>query len=111
MLYTAAGITYLTTRTFSLLIRHPVGIDVYDRYAACEAEVCWASMRSPVPARSLFLLVVTSIFSHVLLAERVPTESGIVYGIAAQQQLTMDYYAPKGTGPHPAVILIHTAVS
>jgi acetyl esterase/lipase len=35
------------------------------------------------------------------------TQSGIVYGEADGQQLTMDYYAPKGPGKHPIAIVIH----
>jgi acetyl esterase len=38
---------------------------------------------------------------------RTPTQDGIVYGVADGQQLTMDYYAPKGAGPHPIAILVH----
>jgi acetyl esterase len=38
---------------------------------------------------------------------RTPTQDGLVYGTADGQQLTMDYYAPKGSGPHPIAILIH----
>jgi acetyl esterase/lipase len=38
---------------------------------------------------------------------RVPTEEGLVYGTADGQTLTMDYYAPKGTGVHPIAIIIH----
>jgi alpha-L-fucosidase 2 len=38
---------------------------------------------------------------------RVPTEDGLVYGTADGQALTMDYYAPKGTGVHPIAIIIH----
>jgi alpha-L-fucosidase 2 len=38
---------------------------------------------------------------------RTPTLDGIVYGTADGQQLTMDYYAPKGEGPHPIAIIIH----
>ncbi len=38
---------------------------------------------------------------------RVPTQEGIVYGTADGQPLTMDYYAPKGAGPHPIAIIIH----
>ena len=38
---------------------------------------------------------------------RTPTQDGIVYGVADGQQLTMDYYAPKGPGPHPMAIIIH----
>lgn len=29
------------------------------------------------------------------------TQQGLVYGVADGQQLTMDYYAPKGTSVHP----------
>lgn len=65
-------------------------------------------MPSIVQLRSLLSLIVVAICSHILLAERNPTESGIVYGVAAQQQLTMDYYAPSGMGPHPAAIIIHS---
>lgn len=39
--------------------------------------------------------------------KRTPTQDGIVYGVADGQQLTMDYYAPKGKGPHPIAIIIH----
>lgn len=38
---------------------------------------------------------------------RTPTQDGLVYGIADGHQLTMDYYAPKGAGPHPIAIIIH----
>jgi alpha-L-fucosidase 2 len=38
---------------------------------------------------------------------RVPTEDGVVYGVADGQQLTMDYYAPKGPAPHPIAVIIH----
>jgi len=38
---------------------------------------------------------------------RTPTQEGIVYGVADGQPLTMDYYAPKGPGPHPIAIIIH----
>jgi acetyl esterase len=65
-------------------------------------------MHSIVKLRSLFSLILVAIFNHILLAERIPTENGIVYGVAARQQLTMDYYAPQGAGPHPAVIIIHS---
>jgi acetyl esterase len=36
-----------------------------------------------------------------------PTEEGLVYGEAGGEKLTMDYYAPKGPGIHPVVIIIH----
>lgn len=39
--------------------------------------------------------------------QRMPTEDGLVYGTAVGQPLTMDYYAPKGEGPHPIAIIIH----
>jgi acetyl esterase/lipase len=38
---------------------------------------------------------------------RTPTQEGLVYGVEDGQQLTMDYYAPKGTGVHPIAIIIH----
>jgi acetyl esterase len=38
---------------------------------------------------------------------RTPTTDGIVYGVADGQPLTMDYYAPKGEGPHPIAIIVH----
>jgi acetyl esterase/lipase len=38
---------------------------------------------------------------------RTPTQDGLVYGVADGQQLTMDYYAPKGPGVHPIAIIIH----
>ena len=38
---------------------------------------------------------------------RTPTQADLVYGTASGQQLTMDYYAPKGPGPHPIAIIIH----
>jgi acetyl esterase len=36
-----------------------------------------------------------------------PTQEGLVYGEAGGENLTMDYYAPSGPGPHPIVIIIH----
>ncbi len=38
---------------------------------------------------------------------RTPTQDGLIYGEAGGQQLTMDYYAPKGSGVHPIAIIIH----
>jgi alpha-L-fucosidase 2 len=38
---------------------------------------------------------------------RTPAQDGLVYGVADGQTLTMDYYAPKGPGPHPVAIIIH----
>ncbi|WP_263356873.1 alpha/beta hydrolase [Acidicapsa ligni] len=65
-------------------------------------------MHSIARLRSLISLILVAIFSHILLAERIPSESGIIYGVAARQRLTMDYYAGQGAGPHPAVILVHS---
>src|SRR5579875_1672616 len=46
--------------------------------------------------------------SLVLAVEsRTPTQDGLVYGTADGQTLTMDYYAPKGSGIHPLAIIIH----
>ena len=60
--------------------------------------------------RSLCILL-TGFVSLTTLAwsaeVRVPTQEGIVYGVADGQQLTMDYYAPKGPGPHPIAVIIH----
>jgi alpha-L-fucosidase 2 len=38
---------------------------------------------------------------------RTPAQQGLVYGNADGVELTMDYYAPQGTGPHPIAIIIH----
>ena len=38
---------------------------------------------------------------------RTPTQQGLSFGEADGQNLTMDYYAPKGTGVHPIAIIIH----
>ena len=38
---------------------------------------------------------------------RTPTQDGLVYGEAEGETLTMDYYAPRGQGIHPAAIIIH----
>ena len=38
---------------------------------------------------------------------RTPTQDSIVYGTASGQPLTLDYYAPRGAGPHPIAIIIH----
>jgi acetyl esterase len=59
--------------------------------------------------RLLQSALVVLIFGVSALAAdvRTPTQEGIVYGAADGQQLTMDYYAPKGAGPHPIAIIIH----
>jgi len=38
---------------------------------------------------------------------RTPTQDGLVYGEAEGETLTMDYYAARGQGIHPAAIIIH----
>jgi len=55
-------------------------------------------------AISLFCLA--TIAAHAA-EPRTPTKDGILYGTADNQPLTMDYYAPKGNGPHPIAIVIH----
>jgi acetyl esterase/lipase len=58
---------------------------------------------------SLLLVTVCLVAPLCLLAQkkRIPTQSDLVYGTADGQQLTMDYYAPKGKGKHPIAIIIH----
>jgi acetyl esterase len=59
--------------------------------------------------RTIFSVVIALVMTvSVFAAEvRTPTQEGIVYGTADGQPLTMDYYAPKGPGPHPMAIIIH----
>lgn len=54
---------------------------------------------------ALSLLIVSA--SAFAAETRTPTKDGLVYGTADGQPLTMDYYAPKGRGRHPIVIIIH----
>lgn len=56
---------------------------------------------------SALVLSVAVLRVGVAAESRTPTQDGIVYGVADGQQLTMDYYAPKGQGPHPIAIIIH----
>jgi acetyl esterase len=66
-------------------------------------------MRPTIAIRTT-LLAATLVFSTAFAqqaAPRAPTHESILYGTADGQQLTMDYYAPKGPGPHPIVIIIH----
>ena len=58
---------------------------------------------------AVLLLYVCVLASHVTQAAetRIATQEGILYGTADNQPLTMDYYAPKGAGPHPIAIIIH----
>jgi alpha-L-fucosidase 2 len=64
-------------------------------------------------ARAIWKLVVVGMGALVAVAamaqaaKRTPTEDGILFGVADGQRLTMDYYAAKGTGPHPIAIVIH----
>jgi alpha-L-fucosidase 2 len=55
----------------------------------------------------LFLAVTLLAALPVRSAPRTPTFAGWIYGEADGQQLTMDYYAPKGPGLHPIAIVIH----
>jgi acetyl esterase len=59
--------------------------------------------------KSLSIFCVLCIAAAVASAQdtRTPTQADLVYGEANDQQLTMDYYAPKGPGPHPIAIIIH----
>lgn len=57
--------------------------------------------------RSISALVLAAPLTLLAQTTRTPTASGLVYGAADGQQLTMDYYAPKGAAPHPIVIIIH----
>ncbi|MGE5646202.1 MAG: alpha/beta hydrolase [Acidobacteriota bacterium] len=47
------------------------------------------------------------LLAAALLPAAVKSEDGLVYGEAAGQKLTMDYYPPDGPGPHPIAIIIH----
>ncbi len=57
--------------------------------------------------RTIFSVLVALVLTVSAFAAAVPTQEGIVYGVADGQPLTMDYYAPKGPGPHPMAIIIH----
>jgi alpha-L-fucosidase 2 len=60
-------------------------------------------------SRVVLSLVLFALLSGNLFADdkRVPTQDSVVYGEADGVTLTMDYYAPKGPGPHPVAIIIH----
>src|SRR5579863_640345 len=64
---------------------------------------------TPSTQTPLGLLVAAYLLHSPLSAVniRTPTQDGLVYGQADGQTLTMDYYAPKGSGPHPIAIVIH----
>jgi len=56
----------------------------------------------------LALLALAAIPAFICAQQtRTPTQNGILFGTADGQPLTMDYYAPKGEGPHPIAIVIH----
>ena len=59
--------------------------------------------------KSALLLAALCFAPTLLLAAetRTPTKEGILYATADGQTLTMDYYAPKGSGVHPIAIIIH----
>ena len=62
------------------------------------------------PAQTPLRVLVAACLLHAPLSAaniRTPTQDGLVYGQADGQTLTMDYYAPKGSGPHPIAIIIH----
>lgn len=53
-------------------------------------------------------LVVVLFAERSFAAEiRIPMQDGLVYSVADGQSLTMDYYAPQGSGVHPIAIIIH----
>jgi len=60
-----------------------------------------------MPSRPTWFLVPALILSAFAADPRKPTQEELVYGDADGQKLTMDYYAPKGPGPHPIAIVIH----
>jgi alpha-L-fucosidase 2 len=65
-------------------------------------------LKLPVKLSVVLSLGVLIAAAPMLVAEMpTPTEAGIVYGVADGQQLTMDYYAGKGAGIHPMMVLIH----
>ena len=58
--------------------------------------------------RHLALIVLWLTCTSTYAAEtRKPTQDGILFGIGDGQPLTMDYYAPRGSGIHPVAIIIH----
>lgn len=64
-----------------------------------------------MPNRRTLLAALVVFTLSTLIAQaaetRIPTKDGILYGTTDNQPLTMDYYAPKGSGPHPIAIIIH----
>jgi acetyl esterase len=70
--------------------------------SGCRADLARIGSRAPYFGVALCLL-----FTASAAVTRTPTQDGIVYGEAAGEKLTMDYYAPAGPGPHPVAIIIH----
>jgi acetyl esterase len=63
-----------------------------------------------VPSISAWLALSTFIVQALSISGaevRRPTQDGLQYGKADGELLTMDYYAPAGTGVHPIAIIIH----
>lgn len=60
-----------------------------------------------MPLAAFAVLTVLLASTAMFAGGRTPTEDGLVYGEVDGVKLTMDYYAPKGSGPHPIAIVIH----
>jgi acetyl esterase len=52
-------------------------------------------------------LILLAAFQATAAHTLAPAQDGIVFGKASGETLTVDYYAPKGTGVHPIAIIIH----
>jgi acetyl esterase len=70
--------------------------------SVCRADLALIAFRAHYLGVALCLLLTVS-----AAETRTPTQDSIVYGEAAGETLTMDYYAPAGPGPHPIAIIIH----
>src|SRR6202041_592654 len=78
-------------------------IAVSDQYLEINTK-----MRISLRAAAFAVAALCLVIARANAAEtRPPTQDGILYGTADGQPLTMDYYAPKGSGDHPIVIIIH----
>ena len=51
--------------------------------------------------------VAASCLQAQVAASGTPTQDSAPYSYVDGQTLTMDYYAPQGDGPHPAVVILH----
>ncbi|MHB8996955.1 MAG: alpha/beta hydrolase fold domain-containing protein [Armatimonadota bacterium] len=58
------------------------------------------------PRLAILLLLGVAVFAGCNRAAP-PSESDVIYGTVADQQLRLDVYRPKSPGLHPAVITIH----